>query len=371
METNVQEDPSASLAQAGDQQRFELVENLPALAWMALPDGHIDFYNREWFAYTGTTLAEMQGWGWEKVHDPEMLPKVVARWRHALSTGEPFEMEFPLRSAQGEFRWFLTRIRPLRNARGEIVRWFGMNTDVHELRMQREFQERFLAILGHDLRNPIGAIEMAAGLLQQRGSSDPVTVRVVARIASSTRRMTRIVEQILDLTRTRTGGLPIQPAPMDLSFALRGIVDELRTLHPMARIELNSAPLTGIWDRDRLEQVFSNLIGNAVQHGAPQTAVEVDARASDGFAEVEVRNQGAPVPPGLLAKLFNPFRRGTKDSRMPGTSGLGLGLFISREIARAHGGEINVRSDERGTVFRLRLPLGAAIASGMETPSRS
>jgi PAS domain S-box-containing protein len=364
----VQEDSSALLAQAGDPQRFELVEHLPALAWMALPDGHIDFYNREWFAYTGSTLAEMQGWGWEKVHDPEMLPKVVARWRHALSTGEPFEMEFPLRSARGEFRWFLTRVRPLRNDRGEIVRWFGMNTDIHELRMQREFQERFLAILGHDLRNPIGAIEMAAGLLQQRGSSDPVMVRVVARIASSTRRMTRMVEQILDLTRTRTGGLPIQPAPMDLALALHGIVDELRTLHPAARIELRCAPLAGIWDRDRLEQVFSNLIGNAVLHGAPQTAVEVDARASDGWVDLEVRNQGAPIPAGLLAKLFNPFRRGAKDSRMPGTSGLGLGLFISREIVRAHGGEINVRSDEDGTVFHVRLPLGAASARSVDAP---
>ena len=368
MRPTIQRSSSDSLADAGDQQRFELVENLPALAWMALPDGHIDFYNREWFTYTGTTLAEMRGWGWEKVHDPEILPNVIARWQHALSSGEPFEMEFPLRSAQGEFRWFLTRVRPLRNSRGEIVRWFGMNTDVHELRMQREFQERFLAILGHDLRNPIGAIELAAGLLQQRGSSDAVMMRVVGRIASSTRRMTRMVEQILDLTRTRTGGLPIQRAPMDFALALNGIIDELRTLHPASRIELNCAPLTGAWDRDRLEQVFSNLIGNAVQHGAPETAVKVDARARDGWVDLEVRNQGVPIPAGLLAKLFYPFRRGTTDSRTPGTSGLGLGLFISREIARAHGGEIDVRSDERGTVFFLRLPLGAASSRSVDAP---
>ncbi|MGH7438468.1 MAG: PAS domain-containing protein, partial [Polyangiaceae bacterium] len=116
-----------------------LVENLPELAWIALPDGHVDFYNRRWFEYTGTTLDEMQGWGWEKVHDPRTLPEVLARWKHSLATGEPFEMEFPLRGADGVFRWFLTRIQPLRDESGRVVRWIGSNTNVDE---QRRTQAR-------------------------------------------------------------------------------------------------------------------------------------------------------------------------------------------------------------------------------------
>jgi PAS domain S-box-containing protein len=115
-----------------------VIDNLPALAWTALPDGHVDFYNQRWYEFTGTTLGEMVGWGWQRVHDPTILPTVVERWKSALSTGEPFEMEFPLRDANGVFRWFLTRIHPLRDANGAIVRWIGTNTNVDEFRKLRE-----------------------------------------------------------------------------------------------------------------------------------------------------------------------------------------------------------------------------------------
>lgn len=113
------------------------VDNLPELAWTALPDGHIDFYNRRWYEYTGTTFEEMQGWGWEKVHDPVLLPKVVERWKHSLTTGEPFEMEFTLRGSDGIPRWFLTRVAPVRNASGAITRWFGTNTNIDEIKASR------------------------------------------------------------------------------------------------------------------------------------------------------------------------------------------------------------------------------------------
>jgi PAS domain S-box-containing protein len=119
---------------ASEAQVRELVENLPELAWSARPDGHIDFYNHRWFEYTGTTSEEMAGWGWQRVHDPQVLPQVMERWQRSLESGEPFEMEFPLRGASGTFRWFLTRVRPLRDAEGRIVRWFGTNTDITAVR---------------------------------------------------------------------------------------------------------------------------------------------------------------------------------------------------------------------------------------------
>jgi PAS domain S-box-containing protein len=122
-----------------------VIDNQPGLAWTALPDGHVDFYNRGWYEYTGATFEEMQGWGWRGVHDPAVLPLVVERWRHSLATGEPFEMEFPLRGADGTFRWFLTRVRPLRDAEGRVVRWFGTNTDVDGQRRAAEERARLLA----------------------------------------------------------------------------------------------------------------------------------------------------------------------------------------------------------------------------------
>ncbi len=115
-----------------------MANSIPQLAWMAHPDGRIYWYNRRWFDYTGQTLEAMQGWGWQAVHHPEFLPRVVERWQKSLESGTPFDMEFPLRGADGVFRWFLTRVNPFRDSTGAIVRWFGTNTEVDELRRTQQ-----------------------------------------------------------------------------------------------------------------------------------------------------------------------------------------------------------------------------------------
>jgi PAS domain S-box-containing protein len=115
-----------------------LADSIPELCWMARADGHIYWYNQRWYEYTGTTPEQMEGWGWRSVHDPEILPSVLERWEGSLGSGQPFEMEFPLRGADGVFRWFLTRIRPLRDGEGKIVRWFGTNTNIHQQRELRQ-----------------------------------------------------------------------------------------------------------------------------------------------------------------------------------------------------------------------------------------
>ncbi len=115
-----------------------LADTIPQLAWMARPDGHIFWYNRRWYEYTGTTPEQMEGWGWQSVHDPDMLPKVLERWKSSIESGEPFDMVFPLKSAEGQFRPFLTRVNPLKNGDGQVIYWFGTNTDIAELREARE-----------------------------------------------------------------------------------------------------------------------------------------------------------------------------------------------------------------------------------------
>jgi|GEM_PF-1879913 len=121
-------------AEASEHSLKTFIDNLPELAWSAQPDGHIDYYNRRWYEYTGTTLAEMEGWGWEKIHDPQLVPKVLERWRHSLASGEAFEMEFTLRGKDGIARWFMTRVVPSRDASSKIVRWFGINTNIDEIK---------------------------------------------------------------------------------------------------------------------------------------------------------------------------------------------------------------------------------------------
>ena len=124
---------------------YALADNIPTLCWIAYANGHIFWYNRRWYEYTGTSPESQEGWGWEAVHDPEQLPGVVARWKHSLATGEPFEMTFPLKGADGVFRPFLTQIVPIRDEQGRIVRWFGTNVDVSEHVKAERLLERRVA----------------------------------------------------------------------------------------------------------------------------------------------------------------------------------------------------------------------------------
>jgi len=181
--------------------------------------------------------------------------------------------------------------------------------------------------------------------------------------------MSRMIEQILDLTRSRlSGGLEMKCAPTDLCAIISGVVDELQTAHPTRAIEVRCLPASGMWDRDRLEQVFSNLIANAIHYGSSEQPITVDSRQEGDSVVVEVHNEGVPISEELQVKLFDPFRRGSRDSRTATTEGLGLGLYISREIVVAHGGDIDVRSTEtHGTTFRVRLPLSHASARAAST----
>ena len=136
-----------------------LFDAMPQLGWFARPDGYIVFYNRGWYAYTGTTPEEMEGWGWRSVHDQELLPSVEARWRHSIATGTSFELTFPLRRHDGVFRWFLTRVDPMRDEEGRITGWVGINTDVDD---QRRSEERVATALEGEQRARQRSEELAA-----------------------------------------------------------------------------------------------------------------------------------------------------------------------------------------------------------------
>jgi signal transduction histidine kinase len=218
------------------------------------------------------------------------------------------------------------------------------------------FNEMFTGILGHDLRNPLGAIMTAAQLLEMRADNERIT-RPTARILRSGGRMKRMIDQLLDFTRVRVGnGIPLSRAAVDLMPLLSQVVDELDEANPNWLFQIDHRGDThGTWDGDRLSQVFSNLIANAIQHGHPGGGVSVTVDGSAPNAvRLEVRNQGA-IAPELLPRLFEPMagRQHPTDR----ARGLGLGLYITREIVRAHGGQITANAagpDE--TIVAVTLP---------------
>lgn len=221
-----------------------------------------------------------------------------------------------------------------------------------ELRKVAEFREMFIGILGHDLRNPLGSIVMGAALLLRRGHLDEDDAETAMRIVGSGQRITRMVTQLLDLTRARLGGgLPIEPKPTDLGAVCRSVVEEFETT---IHLEVEG-DMTGSWDKDRLAEVLSNLVGNAVEYAAPGTAVLVKAYADRAEAVVEVVNQGEPIPADLLPFIFEPFRR-AKQRQQSAQGNLGLGLYIAKQIVLSHGGSLDAHSAEGTTTFVMRLP---------------
>jgi PAS domain S-box-containing protein len=221
---------------------------------------------------------------------------------------------------------------------------------------QTRFAETFVGMLGHDLRNPLNAIIMTARLLR-RSAKAPNEVNAVERVNSSAQRMSNMVGQLLDLTRSRiAGGIPIEKTSIDLGSVLSEVVDELRRAYAGRPIAWDGGPgIHARADRDRLAQVFSNLIGNALEHGDPTRPVTVALTRTDDAVVLTVHNDGPPVTPEALPFLFEPFGRPTMRGR--GSKGLGLGLYITRQIVQAHGGRVEVSSTaELGTTFTVVLP---------------
>jgi PAS domain S-box-containing protein len=232
----------------------------------------------------------------------------------------------------------------------------GRFSSLRELEQTVRFNEIFTGMLGHDLRNPLGAI-MTAAQIAERRSSDPQLAKPIARILNSGGRMAKMIDHLLDFTRVRVGaGIPIDPQPADAVQIVRQAMDEVSDAHPGSRLELEQAgAFHVVWDSDRILQVFSNLAANALHHGTPEHGVHVriDATGADGVS-VSFHNMGV-VPSELLPRLFEPMAGG--DRRRDSSRGIGLGLYISREIVKAHAGSIAVETSVvLGTTFTVHLP---------------
>jgi len=335
--------------------QFELLaDTMPAMCWMADAEGWIFWYNRRWYDYTGTTFEQMEGWGWESVHDPAILPKVMEQWQDSIKAGQPLENTFPLKGADGVFRPFLTRVTPLRGADGQIFRWLGVNTDITEERKASELREQFIAVLGHDLRNPLSAIVSGLTLLRRTPLNDRA-VLLTDMMRDSTTRMAALIGDIMDLARGRLGGgLALNRASESLEPMLREVISELLAAMPERVVETDFALRQPVGcDRGRMAQLFSNLLGNALTYGSVDRPVRVRAVSGGEGFELSVANEGKPIPPNDLPRLFQPFYR---SAVRPRQQGLGLGLYIAHEIATAHGGTLEVASTLEETRFTFRMP---------------
>ena len=221
-------------------------------------------------------------------------------------------------------------------------------------------KEMFLAILGHDLRTPIGAVMTSAKFMLDTQELTEPHLTLTTRIVSASNRMNQMVAALLDFTRSRLGGgIPITTAPMNMGKAVHDVVNEESAAHPDRNIEINArGSLKGEWDCARIAQVLTNLISNALEHGSDRTAVSVNVEGDEKEVTIAVHNRGAAIPEDQLDGLFSAMKGQGLAARADGpSSNLGLGLYIADQIVRAHKGRIDVASSEQlGTTFTVHLP---------------
>ena len=221
-------------------------------------------------------------------------------------------------------------------------------------------KEMFLAILGHDLRSPLGAVITSSQFMLDTGELVEPYLTLTTRIGRSARRMNQMVDDLLDFTRGRLGsGMPIVRAPMDMGQLVRQSVDEMRAARPGSVVQVTtSGALDGNWDSERMSQLLSNLLGNAIQHGTAGEVIGVSVQGEASDVVLRLHNGGTTIPKSDLGTLFSPFKRLRAGQTVTHDStSLGLGLYIAQQIVSAHGGTIDVRSSaEAGTLFTVRLP---------------
>jgi PAS domain S-box-containing protein len=347
-----------------------LVQHSPVMIWRAGLDANCDYFNETWLEFTGRTIDQEMGAGWAEGVHPDDLERCVEFYLDHFRRREAFEMEYRLRRHDGVYRWIFDRGVPFTDDAGNFAGFIGSCVDVDERRraqeheqqhtqeqlaLARDFEKWILTIVSHDIRDPLGTILFAARRVRDTSDENTPTRKHAEIVERGVHRIQHIVGDLLDLAREREGeGIPIDRKPTDLRAVCRQIIDELESIARDRQITFEcDIDGSGAWDEHRILQAISNLTANAVRHGTPGSPVQLRLTGDDKRVAVEVRNRGT-IPTELLPRIFEPFRSGRHYASRG--EGLGLGLFIAKAIARAHGGGLEVKSANDETMFRLVLP---------------
>lgn len=322
------------------------------------------YLNRSVQRLAGATATTFIG---SRVDENHLFRDTTGSWSAVLESafnGQEGLLSFFAEGSDGTRHEFEMHVVPERNPRGDVLTVLGITSDVTALKAQEReaaqravLAEQLVGIVSHDLRNPLNAVLLGTHLLRS-GELSPSNARVAARIASSAERANRLVADLLDFTQARLGGgLRVVTRPMDLHSLVAECVEEVRVSWPGRMIDVRtSGPGTGRADPDRLAQLVSNLATNALTYGSADQPVIITSSVHDESLEIQVSNHGRPIEAELLAHIFEPLRRGEHSVKL-GSRSIGLGLYIVREIASAHGGRVTVTSSEaEGTKFVVQLP---------------
>ncbi len=369
---------SEALVGLGDRFRT-LADNIPQLTWMAEPSGQIYWYNQRWYDYTGLAPGDMARDGWRQAHDPELVEGISSRYMEAIRSGEPWQDTFPLRNREGEYRWFLSLAQPIRSANGNILRWFGTNTDITEQKHQEQeiaaardaaeeanrAKSQFLANMSHELRTPLSAVIGYSEMLEEEVEELGET-RLLAdleKIKSNARHLLSLINDVLDISKIEANKMEVFAETFAVAEMVKDVgatVESLigkkgNTLH----VDVSDDLGTMHSDVVKIRQVLINLLSNSAkftENGAIHLTAHRETAEGRDDVVFCVRDTGLGMTEEQVAKLFERFAQADASTtrRFGGT---GLGLAITKAFSGMLGGAVSVESRAgEGSVFTMTVP---------------
>lgn len=340
--------------------QFEFVTGfMPVQLWTAKVDGALDYVNARAEEYFGIPAADIIGDAWQTMIHPEDLPRCIAIWVKSLESGNPYQVEFRIKNKEDVYRWHLARALPFNNEQG-FVKWFGTNTDIDEQKQLQKQKDEFIGIASHELKTPVTSIKAYAQVLEAMflKKGDLREAGMVNKMNAQVNRLTNLIGDLLDVTKLHTGKLQFNESAFDFNEMVHEVVEEVQRITERHTITEDYVQ-TGIVhaDKDRIGQVITNLITNAIKYSPDASKVIVFTRIKDGEVRLCVQDFGIGIARDKKDRVFEQFYRvsGDKQHTFPG---LGLGLYISSEIIKREGGKIWVESVEgKGSTFCFSIPV--------------
>ena len=352
------------------EERYSLLaENVPEILYTADPNGHYDYLNQRHVLFTGQPPEEALGEGWLEAVHPEDQARVRARWRVSVAQGLPFDTEYRLRRHDGTYKWFCNHSLPIRDDQGQIIKWFGVTADVHDQKRAQEVlreldrrKDEFLAMLAHELRNPLAPIRNAVQVMRKLGPLEAKLQWVRDVIERQVVHLTRLVDELLDVSRITQGKLQLHLQTIELAEIVRDAIETVRPLvearqHRLT-LTLPLEPVRLMADPARLVQILDNLLSNAAKYTPDGGTIELTVARVDAGVMLRVKDTGIGMAPDLLPRVFEPFVQ-AEQSLDRSKGGLGIGLTLVRRLVELHGGTVEAFSAGlgQGSEFVVWLPV--------------
>jgi PAS domain S-box-containing protein len=380
----------------GSEAHFRLLgDSAPIMLWISGRDARCTSFNQRWLEFTGRSMEMEVGDGWAEGVHPEDLQRCMDVYLTAFANKRNFRMEYRLRRADGQYRWILDTGLPRYMPDGDFAGFIGSCIDVTDFKEANEAllvlqgqlegrvkeageaiqaRDEFLSIASHELRTPLSALVLQLAGLQNaihEAKTQSLNAKLIGKVdkaVKATGRLTTLVDSLLDVSRIASGRLQLQPEECDLADVVRDMIEREADAARRAGCELRchvEAPIRGVWDRVRVEQILANLLSNAMKYG-PGKPIEVTVATAGDAAMIAVQDHGIGVSKADVERIFGRFERAVS---MRHYGGLGLGLYITRQLVEAHGGTIRVTSEpEAGTVFVVELPRRPEPHAKLEPP---